>query len=176
MLHEQGNQRDCLGVVPMMFDLPTPCGCRAIAEALLNTLEQLRAGSAFYPGVIPVQPAISSSSNSGSPLPSQTACRTTSSMTKPVGLGPVGSINMLASVAGAGSVPATSRSNNTAAASAALSMGSDAVVTSWHAGGPVDVASLTRLVLLVLKVLQRMERWHSAMSIGECSVQHAGIA
>lgn len=31
----------------------------------------------------------------------------------------------------------------------------------------MDVAGLTKLVQLVLKVQQRMERWHSFMSIGE---------
>jgi hypothetical protein len=51
--------------------------------------------------------------------------------------------------------------------SSEISYGSDAVVQAWHARCSVDVAGLTKVMQLVLQVLQRMERWHSMMHIGE---------
>eukprot|EP00775_Hariotina_reticulata_P005829 gene5829-6070_t len=57
----------------------------------------------------------------------------------------------------------TARSNRQ---SSEFSFGSDAVTQAWHARCSVDVVGLTKGMQLVLQVLQRMERWHSMMSIG----------
>jgi hypothetical protein len=144
--------------------------CRAVAEALLAALVQLQAGATFQPGVIPAQtaaalaPTSSSSSSTGN---SMTA--THSSVTATGGASAtVGVLKVPAP--GAATAPVTARSTATSAAATDFSLGSDVVSSSWHADGPVDVASLTKLVQIVLKVLQRMERWHCTMSIGEdCS-------
>jgi hypothetical protein len=140
--------------------------CRAVGEALLAALVQLQAGAAFQPGVIPAQAAAASNSTSSPATASQSATPSTApaAATSSTALG---LLEVPASGTAAAAAPVTSRSTGSAATD--FSLGSDAVSGSWHAGGPVDVASLTKLVQLVLKVLQRVERWHSAMSIGECS-------
>jgi hypothetical protein len=155
--------------------------CRAVAEALLAALMQLQAGAAFQPGVIPAQAAAAATPNSSkgsSAMTNQGVTTFTATATAagaPSAAGVLGSLK--APAPEAASAPVTVRSTGSSAAATDFNLGSDAVSSSWHAGGPVDVASLTQLVQLVLKVLQRMERWRSVMSIGEnCGVLSADLA
>jgi hypothetical protein len=140
-----------------------------VAEALLAALVQLQAGAAFQPGVIPAQTATAvvaaNGSTSNTLLAAQGLGHTAATGT--ASAANTGSRITPASGTASGTALLTAHSNATSAAVTDFSLGSDAVSSSWRAGGPVDVASLTKLVLVVLRVLQRMERWHSVMSIGK---------
>lgn len=123
--------------------------CSAVAEALLSVSQQVRAGAVFHPNIIPVCiDAITNHSTSAKAgLADTDAARPGTKRGRPI----------------------SARSNVSAGSAGGVShfsMGSDAVVVRWHAGAPVDIEALTRLMLMVIKVLQKMERWRTAFDIG----------
>lgn len=73
------------------------------------------------------------------------------------------------SEARSGSVPTALEGGSTTARSyvSSFSFGSDAVVECWHTGGDLDVAGLTQLLVVVLKVLHKMQRWRCMLELGE---------
>lgn len=134
-----------------------------MAEAVLVVLHQLRTGAAFHSKVVPLIPTTTAgaSSTAGSAAVSTDAAATQTGKKTLSG----------------DSRPVSARSHATSAAATDFSLGSDAVVTRWHEGVPIDVEGLTRLILLVLKVLHKMERWHKIMDIGKglCSCSRSAV-
>lgn len=143
----------CLTLMDMFhtwFHCPT---CRAVADALLTAIHQLRDGATFFTGVIP--------------LPSSTCPPAQDAVDQDLNnTGAAAAPSTLITTAGHAAKPSRPLSAATAAGKSDFSFGSDAVSVAWHAGGPVDIKWCSQLLVMIMTTLRHMQRWNSLMRIG----------
>lgn len=151
---------------------------RAVAEAALTMVAAVRAGAPLHTGVIPLSATAGGSTASGAGAAAGAAgdtgvdtaagtVRRTGSMGSNGLGGPTGTLE------GVGLATGTLKGSMGQAeqavpddASSHFSYGSDLQVELWFSGGPLDMAWLNKLMVMVLSVLNRMNRFHAAMSLG----------
>ncbi len=115
----------------------------------MEVIQKLRDGASYHPGAIPLSPSPAAPAATATCDTQPSQQQTTHSTQQQ----------------GTQARPATGDSGT---APSTFSFGSDLVVKGWFEGGAIDMAWMTRLVVVLMTALRRMERWSTVMALGEC--------